>query len=126
MGGGSEDEEGNGGVTSEKWTVLDPEGIPFTTFESYEEVQEYVEENELELGIDYTMDEEKHTITLIVYYYMHDGELIGGKNTLKNFLYEVELYDLVEDTDYTIDHENKRINFTDSGMLKSGYAKLEG
>ena len=52
---------------------------------------------------------------------MHDGELIGGKNTLEDFLYEVELYDLVEGTDYTIDHENKHINFTDSG-----YAKLQG
>lgn len=51
-----------GGSDDETWTVLDPEGIPFTTFESYEEVQEYLEENELELGVDYTMDEETHTI----------------------------------------------------------------
>ena len=64
MGGGSE-EEGNGGVTSEKWTGVDPEGIPFTTFESFEEVKEHVEVNGLELGVDYTLDEEKHIIYLL-------------------------------------------------------------
>ena len=52
---------------------------------------------------------------------MHNGELYGGQNTLEDFLYEVEYYGLVEGTDYTIDHENMCINFTDSGC-----AKLEG
>ena len=63
MGGGSGEE--GGGVTSEKWTGVDPEGIPFTTFESFEEVKEHVEVNGLELGVDYTLDEEKHIIYLL-------------------------------------------------------------
>ena len=106
---------------------IDPEGSFLTTFESFEELQEYVEVNELELGIDYTMDEETHTITLMgggdsgkVYYYKHNGELCGGKNTLEDFQYEVEIYGLVEGTDYTIDHENMYIDFTDSGYAKLG------
>ena len=56
----------------------------------------------------------------VYYYYMHDGELIGGKSTLEDFPSEVEHYGLVEGTDYTIDHENKYINFTDSGAEKLG------
>lgn len=53
-----------------------------------------------------------------IYYYMYNGELAGGKNTLEDFNYEVELYGLVESEDYTIDHENKLINFTESGYNK--------
>ena len=53
------------------------------------------------------------------YYYMYNGELAGGKNTLEDFNYEVELYGLVESEDYTIDHENKQINFTESGYNKA-------
>lgn len=56
-----------------------------------------------------------------VYYYMYNGEPIGGKNTLEDFQYDdVKMYDLVEGTDYNIDHKNKYINFTDSGVEKLG------
>ena len=140
MGGGSEDEEGSGEVTSETWTVM-YRGFTVQTFSSFEEAEIFASSIGLEENIDYIVDYETQIITLTdagaekvgmggdteggdsgeVYYYMHDGELIGGKNTLEDFLYEVELYDLVEGTDYTIDHENKHINFTDSG-----YAKLQG
>lgn len=54
-----------------------------------------------------------------IYWYMYNGELAGGKNTLEDFYYEVEIYGLVESEDYTIDYENKQINFT-----KSGYNKI--
>ena len=64
MGGGSEDEEGSGELTSETWTVLDPEGKEVMTFESLEAAQAYAEENGLVLDVDYTVDEENHTITL--------------------------------------------------------------
>ena len=141
MGGGSE-EEGSGEVTGETWTVLNPAGDFLETFDSLEAAQAYAEENGLTFGDDFTMNNENQTITLTdagwdkvqaamddteggdsgeVYYYMHNGELYGGQNTLEDFLYEVELYDLVEGTDYEIDHENMCINFTDSGC-----AKLEG
>ena len=53
-----------------------------------------------------------------IYWYMYNGELAGGKNTLEDFYYEVELYGLVEIVDYTIDHKNKQINFTESGYNK--------
>ena len=139
MGGGSEDEEG-GEVTG--WTVM-YNGTTVETFESFEEVETFASSIELVEDDDYTVDYENQIITLTdagaekvqdamggdteggdsgeVYYYMHNGELYGGQNTLEDFLYEVELYGLVEGTDYTIDHENMCINFTDSGC-----AKLEG
>lgn len=139
MGGGSEDEEG-GEVTG--WTVM-YNGTTVETFESFEEVETFGSSIELVEDDDYTVDYENQIITLTdagaekvqdamggdteggdsgeVYYYMHNGELYGGQNTLEDFLYEVELYGLVEGTDYTIDHENMCINFTDSGC-----AKLEG
>lgn len=141
MGGGSE-EEGSGEVTGETWTVLNPAGDFLESFDSLEAAQAYAEENGLTFGDDFTMNNENYTITLTdagwdkvqaamgdteggdsgeVYYYMHNGELYGGQNTLEDFYYEVELYDLVEGTDYEIDHENMCINFTDSGC-----AKLEG
>lgn len=51
------------------------------------------------------------------YWYMYNGDYEGG-NTLEDFYYEVELYGLVESEDYTIDHENKLIYFTESGHNK--------
>ena len=137
MGGGS-GEEGSGEVTS--WTVM-YSGITLQTFESLEAAETFASNSGLEENVDYTVDYETQIITLTtagaekvgmggdteggdsgeVYYYMHNGELYGGQNTLEDFLYEVELYNLVEGTDYEIDHENMCINFTDSGC-----AKLEG
>ena len=137
MGGGS-GEEDSGEVTG--WTVM-YSGITLQTFESLEAAETFASNSGLEENVDYTVDYETQIITLTaagaekvgiggdteggdsgeVYYYMHNGELYGGQNTLEDFLYEVELYDLVEGTDYEIDHENMCINFTDSGC-----AKLEG
>lgn len=113
MGGGSEEEGGE--VTG--WTVM-YDGDTVETFESLEAAQAYAEENGL-TSDDYTVDEETHTITLVVYYYyMYNGEPSGGKSTLEDFPYEAEHYGLEEGTDYTIDRENKCINFTDSGYAK--------
>lgn len=142
MGGGSGGDD-SGEVTGETWTILNPAGDFLESFESLEAANEYATENGLVLNVDYTVDYENQIITLteagwekvqaamgdteggdsseVYYYYMHNGEVYGGGNTLEDFLYEAELYDLVEGTDYTIDHENKYINFTDSGC-----AKLEG
>ncbi|MBQ8353867.1 MAG: hypothetical protein IJX32_04955 [Spirochaetaceae bacterium] len=53
------------------------------------------------------------------YYYMYNGNFCGG-NTLEDFQYEVELYSLVEGTDYEIDHEDMLIIFTDAGAEKLG------
>ena len=144
MGGGSEDEEGSGEVTSETWTVM-YSGVTVQTFSSFEEAEIFASSIGLEEDVDYTVDYETQIITLTdagaekvgmggdteggdsseVYYYMYN-EVYFGKNTLEDFLYEVELYGLVEGTDYTIDDENMCIIFTDSGMQKSGYAGLEG
>ena len=144
MGGGSEDEEGSGEVTSETWTVM-YRGFTVQTFSSFEEAEIFASSIGLEENIDYIVDYETQIITLTdagaekvgmggdteggdsseVYYYMYN-EVYFGKNTLEDFLYEVELYGLVEGTDYTIDDENMCIIFTDSGMQKSGYAGLEG
>lgn len=60
MGG---DPEG-GEVTSETWTVLDPEGNTLMTFPSFEAAQAYATENGLDSDVDYTMDPENQTITL--------------------------------------------------------------
>lgn len=120
------------------WTVrYEEEDLMKDFFYEFEDYVELLVEED-----DYTKDDATKTITLTasgyakvqaamgdteggdsgeVYYYMHNGELYGGQNTLEDFLYEVELYDLVEGTDYEIDHENMCINFTDSGC-----AKLEG
>ena len=137
IGGGSGEEGGE--VTGETWTVMYG-GITVETFESLEAAGAFASNIGLEENVDYTVNNETQTITLTaagaekvgiggdtdggdsgeVYYYKHNGELIGGKNTLEDFLYEVELYDLVEGTDYTIDHENKYINFTYSGYAKLG------
>lgn len=52
-----------------------------------------------------------------MYYYMYNGDY-EGRNTLEDFYYEVDFYGLVESEDYTIDHENKLIYFTESGHNK--------
>ncbi len=117
---------------SEEFTIIWPEQLLASAIEKYgfEDA-------------DYTEDDETKTITLTdsgwekvksamgggsgedssedsgeIYYYMYNGELAGGKNTLEDFYYEVELYGLVESEDYTIDYENKQINFTESGYNK--------
>ena len=63
MGGDSEDEEG-GEITSETWTVLDPDGTVVKTFGSLEEAQAYAKENELDSGVHFNMNGETKTITL--------------------------------------------------------------
>ena len=50
---------------ADSWTILDSEGNVVTTFESLEEAQAYAEENGLVSGVDYIMDEDANTITLI-------------------------------------------------------------
>ncbi len=53
------------------------------------------------------------------YYYMYNGVVSGGSDTLDELNYEmIEVYGLVENEDYTIDHENKAINLTESGYNK--------
>ena len=136
MGGGS-GEEDSGEVTG--WTVM-YSGITLQTFESLEAAETFASNSGLEENVDYTVDYETQIITLTaagaekvgmggdteggdsgeVYYYTHNGELIGGKSTLEDFPYEADHYGLVEGTDYTIDYENKYIKFTDSGVEKLG------
>jgi len=140
MGGGSGGED-SGEVTDETWTVLGPDGSFIRTFANLTEAQAFAGENGLEPDVDFNMDPDAQTITLTaagaeklgmggdteggdsgeVYFYMYNGEPIGGKNTLEDFQYDdVKMYDLVEGTDYNIDHKNKYINFTDSGVEKLG------
>ena len=135
MGGGSEDEEGSGEDTSEEWTVLNPAGDFLETFESLEAANEYATKNGLVPDVDYTMDFDAQIIRLTyagldklygeestIYYTFYNGHELdrtfSDLEDFKSFASVVVEPALIEETDYSIDEENRRIILTDSGFKK--------